>query len=296
MKKCLVIGAAMLDIVVQMDRLPKSGEDVYMKSQEMTVGGCAYNVADILKHFQIPYTLFAPVGTGVYGEMIRKELKKNGHTSTIQASIDNGYCMCIVEADGERTFMTLPGAECRFEREWFEELRPEEYDAVYVCGYEIEGEGGEAIVEFLEGHPEMTVYYAPGPRITYIAEEKQKRLFALHPILHLNDKEALDYTGADTIQEAAEKLYEKVRNTVMITLGASGVYLKGKEAKRIPAEKATVVDTIGAGDSHIGSVIAMRQRKSGFEEAIRTANKVAALVVGVQGPTLTEEQFRLGGF
>lgn len=74
MKKCLVIGAAMLDIVVKMERLPKSGEDIYMDSQEMTVGGCAYNVADILKHFKVPYTLFAPVGTGVYAGIIEKEL------------------------------------------------------------------------------------------------------------------------------------------------------------------------------------------------------------------------------
>ena len=64
MKKCLVIGAAMLDIVMQIDELPKKGEDVYAKSQTMTVGGCAYNVADIMKHFAVPYTLFAPIGTG----------------------------------------------------------------------------------------------------------------------------------------------------------------------------------------------------------------------------------------
>lgn len=53
MKKCLVIGAAMLDIVMQIDELPKKGEDVYAKSQTMTVGGCAYNVADngFLKNF-----------------------------------------------------------------------------------------------------------------------------------------------------------------------------------------------------------------------------------------------------
>lgn len=55
MKKCLVIGAAMLDIVMQIDELPKKGEDVYAKSQTMTVGGCAYNVADIMKHFAVPY-------------------------------------------------------------------------------------------------------------------------------------------------------------------------------------------------------------------------------------------------
>lgn len=107
----------MLDIVVQMDRLPRSGEDIYIKSQKMLVGGCAYNVADVLKHFQIPYTLFFPVGTGVYADIIEKEPKNKGHMSSIRAKQDNGCCMCIVEADGERTFLTLPGVECGFERQ-----------------------------------------------------------------------------------------------------------------------------------------------------------------------------------
>ena len=49
-KGCIVIGAAMLDIVMEIDRIPKSGTDVYAKGQSMMVGGCAYNVADILKH------------------------------------------------------------------------------------------------------------------------------------------------------------------------------------------------------------------------------------------------------
>ena len=45
-KGCIVIGAAMLDIVMEIDRIPKSGTDVYAKGQSMMVGGCAYNVAD----------------------------------------------------------------------------------------------------------------------------------------------------------------------------------------------------------------------------------------------------------
>lgn len=296
MKKCLVIGAAILDVIVNMERLPHSGEDVYMDSQKMTVGGCAYNVADILRHFRVPYTLFAPVGDGVYAGIIEKELEKSGHNSLIHVKGDNGYCMCIVEADGERTFLTLPGVECGFERQWFEKINVGEYDSVYVCGYEIEGKGGEHIIGFLEEHPELTVYYAPGPRVTYINREKHDRIMALRPVLHLNEKEALDFTGKEIVREAADELYRQVQNTVMVTLGAEGVYLKENEEIVIPSKKAVPVDTIGAGDSHIGAVIAMRQKGAGFREAIETANKVSALVVGVPGSTLTEEEFQKGEF
>lgn len=94
---CLVIGAAMLDIIMEIDRLPVSGEDVYARTQSMTVGGCAYNVADILKHFQTDYTLFAPVGTGMYADFIEKQLHRSGHESPVKSEAsDNGDRKSVV--------------------------------------------------------------------------------------------------------------------------------------------------------------------------------------------------------
>ena len=43
MKKVLVIGSTVADVVISVERLPKTGEDVHVKSQSMTLGGCAYN-------------------------------------------------------------------------------------------------------------------------------------------------------------------------------------------------------------------------------------------------------------
>ena len=295
-KKCLVIGAAMLDIIMEIDQLPKSGEDAYAKSQSMTVGGCAYNVADIMKHFEVEHTFFAPVGSGMYAGFVEEELERTGHTSVIKSSaMDNGYCLCMVEADGERTFLTLPGIECRFEKEWFSKLDAGEYDLVYVSGYELEGEGGDVILDFLEGHPKLQVYYAPGPRITYISEEKRERMAALCPVVHLNEMESLTFTGTETVEEAARILAEKNKNTVIVTLGDKGVYLmENGVGKVVPSDKAEVVDTIGAGDSHIGAIMSMRALGADFETAVRTANKVSAMVVGVKGPTLTAEEFEKG--
>lgn len=297
MKKCLVIGAAILDIIMEIDRLPKKGGDVYAKSQKMSVGGCAYNAADIMGHFGTPHTLFAPVGTGMYADFIRAELKKTKHESPIQSgNMDNGYCLCMVEADGERTFLTVPGIECHFEKKWFDALDPEEYDSAYVAGYEAEGEGGEEIISFLEANPQLTVYYAPGPRITYIDPKKQERLFKLSPVLHLNEDEALTFTGEKSAAAAAGALYAVTKNTVIITMGGKGAYLyEAGTGRLIPGKPVEVVDTIGAGDSHIGAVMAMRRLGSSFEKSVETANKVSALVVGVQGPVLTKEEFENGG-
>lgn len=44
-KKVLVLGAAVIDMIIEIDRLPKSGEDVAADQKESIVGGCAYNVS-----------------------------------------------------------------------------------------------------------------------------------------------------------------------------------------------------------------------------------------------------------
>lgn len=297
MKKCLVIGAAMLDIIMEIERLPKTGEDIYASKQSMNVGGCAYNVSSILGHCSVPHTLFAPVGQGMYGTFIAQSLQKTNQSSPIRVQEqDNGYCLCMVEQSGERTFVTVPGIECEFKQEWFEQLTLTEYDSVYVSGYEIEGAGGEAILTFLENHKELTLFYAPGPRISYIPPQKTERMHKLSPILHLNETEALTYTKQNTVEDAASILFSQTRQTVIITMGAQGAYLYENGAgQQVLSNPMPVVDTIGAGDAHAGTVIAMYKLGYHLGQAVQKANTVSGLIVGQKGPTLTREQFEKGG-
>lgn len=296
MKKCLVIGATMLDIVANLDSLPVRGGDAYIKQQEMLLGGCAYNVASILKHFNIPNTLFAPIGSGMYASFIENKLKEEGYSSPIKSiDMDNGYSMCIVEADGERTFITLPGIECYFRKEWFDSLDINLYDKVYISGYELEGEGGNVILDFLEDNKDLEIYYAPGPRINYISEDIHKRLFKLSPIIHLNEKEVKEYTKESGYEEATNTLRNLTNNTVILTLGDKGAYYSSREKEAfIPSKASRVLDTIGAGDSHIGTIIACLSKDKNLEFAIEQANKIAAKVVSVKGSTLTKEEFEEG--
>lgn len=45
--RTLVVGAAIVDLMMKIDRLPKSGEDIPCKETKTVVGGCAYNVANL---------------------------------------------------------------------------------------------------------------------------------------------------------------------------------------------------------------------------------------------------------
>lgn len=291
MKNCLVIGAAMLDIVMNIGELPKSGADVYASSQEMTVGGCAYNVADILKHFDVPYTLLAPTGNGPYGEIIATKLVWAGHKSPLMTSRgDNGYCLCLVESNGERTFITLPGVECCFESSWFDTIDVNQYDCAYICGYEVEG--SSTIIEFCERNPHLSIYYAPSPRIMDIEMGVHERIFKLGPVLHLNKSEALSFTACTRVEDAARMLFQKTNNLVIVTLGCEGCYYHtDDDFGYVGGISATVVDTIGAGDSHIGAFIGSKMDGHDIIESLERANKVASSVVQSQGASLSASAF-----
>ncbi len=307
MKKVLVIGSTVADVIIELvDHLPATGEDVHVKQQKMSLGGCAFNVSDSIRHFQVPYILFSPVGSGPYGNFVRENLKKRGIISPVPApEEENGCCYCFIESTGERTFISYHGAEYRFRPEWFHLIDLSEIDTIYICGLEIEEETGIHILSFLKTVPKScTIYFAPGPRLTRIRPELLSDLYTLRPILHLNQTEAENAagigsvrtsgkdSGLSSIQKAARVLYQKTNNTVIITLGSAGCfYYDGTREEIIPAFPVCQTDTNGAGDAHIGSFIACRKLGYSIPQAIRMANRVSSAVVMTPGALLPDEVF-----
>ena len=76
MKQALIIGSTVVDVTVRLPHLPVTGEDVIVENQSMSLGGCAYNVSEILRQSGVPYILFSPVGTGIYGDYVREHMEK----------------------------------------------------------------------------------------------------------------------------------------------------------------------------------------------------------------------------
>lgn len=294
MKKILVIGSTVVDMIINVDHLPTTKADIHISSQTASMGGCAYNVSDTIRNFGTPNILFSPVGTGIYGDFVRNGLRKKGLISPIPpVDMDNGCCYCFVEESGERTFVSYHGAEYLIREEWLNEVDMDDIHSVYICGLEIEETTGVEIVRFLEKHTGVPVFFAPGPRIMRIDRALLQRLYKLHPVMHLNDDEIKEYFDTDDVKQAMEKMYDLTENTVIVTLGENGaVWYDGNEHHQAPAVKVgTVVDTIGAGDSHVGAVMACLHGGMTMEEAVVTANKVAAAVVGVKGALLTQDEF-----
>ena len=280
MRKALFIGSACIDVILYLERLPKTEEDIHPQKQVMQLGGCAGNAARACRLVTQGVELASPVGTGVFGELTEKLLTQAGLPVRIRSEEENGCCYCLVEKGGERTFLSVHGAEYVFRKEWMQPYDAMDIESVYVCGLEVEEPTGEALVAYLEEHPGRQLFYCPGPR-GILLKERNERIFALHPVLHLNRAEALLLSGKRSVEEAAEALGQLTENTVIITMGVDGAYALPKEGGGffVPGEKAQVVNTIGAGDTHAGVLMGALLEGASLKEALVTANHAAAKAV-----------------
>ncbi|MDR0496983.1 MAG: PfkB family carbohydrate kinase [Treponema sp.] len=292
MFQTLVIGSTVVDVLINIPVLPGRGEDVNTTSVAYSIGGCAYNVYRILQLMKSPAMLCSPVGTGIYGRMVKEQLERESLSPFVRLEEENGCCFCLVEPDGERSFISYHGAEYRFSKSWMKNIDFSKTNSVYICGIEVEDPDGNEIVEFVCEHPELELYFAPGPRITQIPHERMEALLSHRdskgkgPFFHLNENETLRFTGKRRLKEGAEFIAEKTESGVVVTLGERGCYCLSKAGEKgnyIPGFPARVIDTVGAGDAHCGAVIASLKEGMTLEDACLRANKTGAAVAGVQG-------------
>lgn len=341
-KKLLVIGSTCVDVIIKLDHLPKTGEDMHPEWQHFAMGGCAYNVSQIPKGCGMDVTLVTPVGTeGVYSGFVKANLLRQAIKGPVTVDgAENGCCYCFVENDGERTFVSVHGIEYSFHESYMANLKGQHFDYTYICGLEVEEDTGYELIEWLEEHFENTLsnvsspapshsdygyrkiltkeprsdssyallspkadkcsdlisagtlVYAPGPRGISISSDKNERIFAMHPILHLNEEEAISLSGEKELEAAASKLHEKTENTVVITLGEKGVLWTEKDDSlhRMPSRKAIVKDTIGAGDSHCGAFLTGLCMDWDMEMIMSFANAISGEVVSREGAILPEPE------
>jgi len=86
-------------------------------------------------------------------------------------------------------------------------------------------------------------------------------------------------TGKSSPQAAAEALWHKERDAVVITCGSAGSWFLGKDGvvRHRPAFEVQVVDTTGCGDVFHGAYAAALARGAALSECVRLASAAAGL-------------------
>ena len=290
MSKALVIGSTVCDIMIYLDRLPSREGDAHIHEQTWSLGGCAFNVVSVLHALGQKVDFISPVGTGIYGDFVRAELEKLDIQSPISVAGANGCCYCFIESDGERTFLSDHGVEYGFQKEWLQSLELESYDAIYLCGLEVEEPTGMELIQSvskLEGQ----VIFAPGPRGLLIPKDRLEAIYDLQPILHLNELEAKAFSACEEIPEAAKKLHQRTGQLVVVTLGEKGAIAYDGNWYKAAGFPTEVLDTVGAGDSHLGAFLAASLQGLDVEDALTFANRLSSKVVATRGVHLERHHY-----
>lgn len=307
-KRLVVVGSILVDVLLYIPHLPERGGDVLAHHALISAGG-GFNVLYAAKRLGLPAAYAGLIGDGPFGRILKGTLARHQIPCLLPyvRGADNGFDVALVEADGERSFVTAPGCESRLTERHLRSLHLAADDACYVSGYDLlYPVSGPTLARLLPRlTPRPLIVFDPGPLVSAIPADRLLPLVAASDVLTLNRREGELMTGHTEPSQMAASLRERIRSdgVVLVRAGEEGTWLADADRlAHLPTRPARVVDTTGAGDTHTGAFLASLAEGWDVQTAVWRANIAASLSVELAGPAtapdadrLAEECARLGG-
>ncbi|MEZ3437144.1 MAG: ribokinase [Lachnospiraceae bacterium] len=297
MGKIGVVGSINMDMTVKAERIPLKGETLKGEDLRYIPGGKGANQAVAMAKLGAEVEMFGCVGDDAAGESLVKNLGENGVlTKCIKtvAGVPTGLAMITV-GENDNTIIVVAGTNNHVDIDYVNEVK----DSILECEivllqHEIPQETIEYVVELCAKNG-VKVVLNPGPARP-VKQEILENVTYLTP----NEHEAVILFGEDI---SFEDMMKKYPEKLVITQGSRGVStcLKSGEIVLVPARKAEVVDTTGAGDTLNGAFTVAVMEGRSITDALAFANTAAGLSTekfGAQGgmPTYDEVKKAMGNF
>ncbi len=296
------LGNALVDLVVTVPHMPDRGGDVMAYGANAHVGGGFTVMAAAVRH-GLPVIYAGMHGSGQYSEVVRAAMRQEGVTilQPPVPELDTGVVLTFVDAAGERTFVTLPGAEGQLTPSALARVALRPGDLLYVTGYSLAHELNRAsLTAWLPRVDQRTVVVVdPGPLVASLPRDALGIVLDCADWVTANLAEARVLTGEESATAAALALARRTgRSGVLVRTGADGCVLVEGDGPpvSIPPVPVTVVDMNGAGDTHTGVFMAEIAHGSSPREAAARANAAAALGVTRLGPATAPTRQELDAF
>jgi sugar/nucleoside kinase (ribokinase family) len=284
------LDTVMIDIVMRISSIPKSGSDVLASQHLLTTGG-GYNAMSSAARQGLAVSYAGRLGTGPFSTIASASLDRDGvvHCIVPNPDLDNGFCVALVDPEGERTFITSRGAEGTLRSSDLAELQVRPGDYVLLSGYNfMDPLPSEVILSWLgDLADDVVVTFDPSNRVRDIPQDHLDAVLARADWMVCNEYEAVQLVGGATPGESAIALAEMTgRRGVVVRHGATGctVALDDDLPVTVAGFATDVVDTNGAGDTHNGVLLAELAHGVGPLEAARRANAAAAIAISQFGP------------
>lgn len=286
MKKICVIGSLNMDLVVNVDEMPKKGQTLIGGNFKEVPGGKGANQAVAIAKLGGDVSMIGKVGNDGFGQTLINALKAN-NVKTDYIQIENcssGVAMITVDKNAENSIVVAPGANFRVLREDIDKC----IDSI---------KQSDIVVVQLET-PLDTIKYAlqeskqldkytilnPAPAVK-LDEDIIKNVDLLTP----NETELEILSGVkieneEDIIKAAQVMIQKGVKQLIVTLGSKGsLYIDKDNVKFKESYKVDAIDTTAAGDSYTGALSVALSQDKDMEEAMDFASKVGALCVMKEG-------------
>ncbi len=263
-----------------------------------TCGGSAANTIFTLQQLGAKTFYSCKVGTDEAGDFFYRDLIVHG----IQTNLHEGHrggttgkCIVLVTPDADRTMNTFLGATSEFSKAQLSESALKNAEYLYIEGYLVASPTGcEAAIVARQMAKEQQIKTAislSDPNmVTYFKEGLCAIIGDQVDILFCNEREALLFTGTETLADAQKSL-KKYAHSFVITMGGEGaIVYDGECFSFITAHQVPVVDTVGAGDVFAGTFLYAITHGHDYFEAGNLASFAASKVVSKFGPRLNPEE------
>lgn len=269
------------------------GAKIDVEEMFVSTGGGAVNTAFTFRRFGLTTAIVAKVGQDRSGDIIRKRLDEEGvNTSMVIADPDHrtGYSAILVGPTGDRTVLVYRGATLHLRENEIDWERLKWAKVIFVGS--LSGESAKLYPTIAEFCAQNGLFLASNPGSTQFKQGLDAcREFVRHvDILFLNKQEAYTFTrveprrGSHDERQMLRMMQEAGAKRVVITEGAKGCQAIDEAAYySVPACKAKVVSTLGAGDAFAAACTAALYRQQPFARALRYGAANAAAVVSSIG-------------
>ena len=289
MTDVVCLGILVADVLARpVDALPESGSLARIDEIALRGGGCALNTATALARLGLRPAVAGKVGEDPFGDFLVSLLDERGldrRAVVRDPSVPTSATVVLVAADGERTFLHLPGANGA--------LRGEELDDELLYSGRALHVAGALVMDDLDGEPFARILAEANRRglltsldTVWDPSGRFERVLPSLPHVDLlvpSLAEAQAITGKRDPEDAARWLHEHGATEVVVKLGAEGCYVLGLGP--VPAPRVESVDGTGAGDAFVAGLLYGRLAGWPLERASRLGNAAGALATTRVGAT-----------